>query len=92
MHLAQRRRRRWPSSKICEAYARAVQPARRAIYDQYGERGLKDGVPDGKGGVKGGKYRFNNNPTEIFTAFFARPRLRTSSAMAAARRCPSSTR
>ena len=21
-------------------------------------------------GVKGGKYRFNNNPTEIFTAFF----------------------
>ena len=38
----------------------------RAIYDQYGERGLKEGVPDGKGNVKGGKYRFNNNALEIF--------------------------
>ena len=45
-------------------------PARRAIYDQYGERGLKKGVPDGKGGLKGGKYEFSNNAMEIFVAFF----------------------
>lgn len=57
-------------SKISEAYDVLSNPARRAIYDQYGERGLKEGVPDGKGGVQGGKYRFNNNAVDIFTAFF----------------------
>ena len=33
-------------------------PARRAIYDQYGERGLKEGVPDGqvRCGVPCAKY------------------------------------
>jgi len=57
-------------AKIAEAYEVLSNAARRAIYDQYGERGLKEGVPDGKGGVKGGKYRFNNNSAEIFTTFF----------------------
>jgi len=57
-------------SKISEAYDVLSNPARRAIYDQYGERGLKEGVPDGQGGLKGGKYRFNNNAMEIFAAFF----------------------
>jgi len=57
-------------AKIAEAYDVLSNAARRAIYDQYGERGLKEGVPDGKGGVKGGKYRYNNNAVEIFTAFF----------------------
>ena len=57
-------------SKIAEAYEVLSNPARRAIYDQYGERGLKEGVPDNKGNLKGGKYRFNNNAIDIFTAFF----------------------
>jgi len=57
-------------SEISEAYDVLSNPARRAIYDQYGEKGLKEGVPDGQGGVKGGKYRFNNNALEIFSAFF----------------------
>jgi len=57
-------------SKIAEAYEVLSNPARRAIYDQYGERGLKEGVPDGKGNLSGGKYRFNNNAMEIFASFF----------------------
>ena len=57
-------------SEISEAYDVLSNPARRAIYDQYGEKGLKEGVPDGQGGVKGGKYRYNNNAVEIFSAFF----------------------
>lgn len=57
-------------SEISEAYDVLSNAARRAIYDQYGEAGLKEGVPDGAGGVKGGKYRYNNNALEIFTAFF----------------------
>jgi len=55
---------------ICESYDVLSNPARRAIFDQYGERGLKDGVPDGQGGLKGGIYRYAMNSTEIFTAFF----------------------
>lgn len=55
---------------ISEAYDVLSNKARRAIYDQYGERGLKEGVPDGQGGVVGGKYRYNNNALEIFAAFF----------------------
>jgi len=57
-------------SEISEAYDVLSNPARRAIYDQYGEKGLKEGIPDGHGGLKGGKYRFNNNALEIFSAFF----------------------
>lgn len=57
-------------SKIAEAYEVLSNPARRAIYDQYGERGLKEGVPDGKGNLTGGKYRFNDNAMEIFASFF----------------------
>lgn len=57
-------------SEISEAYDVLSNPARRAIYDQYGQKGLKEGVPDGQGGVKGGKYRFNNNALEIFSTFF----------------------
>jgi len=55
---------------IAEAYEVLSNAARRAIFDQYGEAGLKSGIPDGQGGVKGGKYQFNNNAVEIFSAFF----------------------
>lgn len=55
---------------IAEAYEVLSNPARRAIFDQYGESGLKHGIPDGQGGVKGGKYQFANNAQEIFTTFF----------------------
>lgn len=59
---------------IAEAYEVLSNPARRAIFDQYGESGLKNGIPDGHGGVKGGKYQFNNNALEIFAGFFGTSR------------------
>eukprot|EP00966_Prymnesium_polylepis_P245254 5673523-Prymnesium_polylepis.1 len=73
---------------IAEAYEVLSNSARRAIFDQYGEAGLKNGVPDGSGGVKGGKYQFNNNATEIFTTFFGTSR--RVAAAAAPYRSPSS--
>lgn len=42
---------------------------RRAIFDQYGEKGLKLGTPNGKGGVAGG-YSFKANPEELFQEHF----------------------
>lgn len=51
---------------------------RKAIYDQYGEYGLKEGIPDGKGctylshyfiAFKGG-YRYAGNSHEIYEKFF----------------------
>jgi len=57
-------------AEIAEAYEVLVHPARKAIYDQYGSQGLKHGIPDGFGGVKGGSYRFGNNALEIFAGFF----------------------
>jgi len=49
--------------RVCEAYDVLSNPLYRAIYDQYGSKGLLEGVADGRGGfVKGtGKYKFGNN-------------------------------
>lgn len=46
---------------------------KRALFDQYGERGLKQGVPNGKGGRAGGVgggYSFTANPEELFADHF----------------------
>ena len=42
---------------------------RRAIYDQFGEEGLKGGVPDGTGGFTSG-YTFHGDPFKVFSTFF----------------------
>jgi len=42
---------------------------KRALFDQYGERGLKEGVSNGKGGLSGG-YTFRANPEELFAEHF----------------------
>ena len=42
----------------------------KATYDLLGEQGLKQGVPDGKGGKKGGIYAFEVSPLAIFEKFF----------------------
>lgn len=60
--------------QIAEAYEVLSIAARRAIFDQYGESGLKAGIPDGQGGLKGGKFQFNANALEIFAKFFGTSR------------------
>ena len=54
---------------IGEAYDVLSDQERRAIYDQYGYEGLKEGQPDGEGGFQGG-YSYKQNAQEIFENFF----------------------
>jgi len=56
-------------SEISEAYDVLHDAARKSIYDQYGEDALKEGLPDGKGGLRGG-YKFSGNAFEVFEKFF----------------------
>lgn len=42
---------------------------RRALYDQHGEKGLKEGVSNGAGGVIAG-WAFNKSPDTVFAEFF----------------------
>jgi DnaJ family protein B protein 13 len=55
--------------EISESYWILQNPKLRAIFDQYGEKGLKNGLPNGKGGYVGA-WSYNNNPDEQFAEFF----------------------
>lgn len=55
--------------EISEAYDVLSDSKRRAIYDQFGEEGLKGGVPDGSGGFTSG-YTFHGDPFKVFSTFF----------------------
>lgn len=57
-------------AEIAEAYEVLNDKKTRAVFDQFGEAGLKSGVPDGSGGFSGGGYRFTTNPNTIFEQFF----------------------
>ncbi|XP_073842206.1 dnaJ-like-1 [Musca autumnalis] len=56
--------------EIAEAYEVLSDKKKRDIYDQYGEEGLKGGVP-GAGGMDGGNaYTYHGDPRATFAQFF----------------------
>ena len=54
--------------KLCEAYEVLSDPIKKEIYDIYGQEGLKNGIIDKKGNIKGG-YIYSGNGHEIFGKF-----------------------
>lgn len=55
--------------EIAEAYEVLSDKEKRAIYDQYGEEGLRNGVADGEGGTRGG-FDASVDAAKIFESFF----------------------
>ncbi|GAB6030866.1 hypothetical protein CHUAL_007701 [Chamberlinius hualienensis] len=58
--------------EIAEAFEVLSDKNKREIYDQYGEEGLKGGIPGGAGGPDGGtySYSFHGDPRATFATFF----------------------
>ena len=54
--------------KLCEAYEVLSDPIKKEIYEIYGQEGLKNGIIDKKGNIKGG-YIYSGNGHEIFEKF-----------------------
>lgn len=54
---------------IGEAYTILSDPKLRTIFDQYGAKGLKNGIPNGKGGLVGA-WSYSRDPEEQFSDFF----------------------
>ena len=54
--------------RLCEAYEVLSDPIKKEIYDVYGHEGLKNGIIDKKGKIKGG-YIYSGNGHEIFEKF-----------------------
>jgi len=55
---------------VAEAYDILSNSQRRALYDQFGEEGLKNGVPTTKEGVFTKGYVFHGDPERVFKEFF----------------------
>ena len=59
-------------SLISEAYEVLVDPSKRAVYDQFGEEGLKTGIPHGsiEAGAWTKGFTYHGNPDKTFINFF----------------------
>lgn len=57
------------SRDIAEAYDVLNDPSKRAIYDKFGEEGLKRGIPNEEGGFTEG-YTFHGDVDRVFQEFF----------------------
>mmetsp|Transcript_1270 Transcript_1270/g.2957 ORF Transcript_1270/g.2957 Transcript_1270/m.2957 type:complete len:339 (+) Transcript_1270:224-1240(+) len=57
-------------ARVAEAYDVLSDVKLKATFDLLGEVGLKQGMPDGKGGKRGGIYAFDISPLAIFQKFF----------------------
>jgi len=55
---------------ISEAYEVLNDPERRSIFDQYGEKGLKEGIPNSSTGGRSAPYVFRTNPDDLFSDHF----------------------
>ncbi|EFA03257.1 dnaJ homolog subfamily B member 13 [Tribolium castaneum] len=55
-------------SLICEAYDVLSDPLRRSVFDQYGEEGLKRGVPGPDSFIE--PYRYHGDPMRTYKDFF----------------------
>jgi len=56
--------------QVAEAYDILSHAQRRAVYDQFGEEGLKNGVPTTKEGEFTKGYVFHGDPERVFKEFF----------------------
>jgi len=56
--------------EVSEAFEVLSNHDLRALFDKFGEAGLKEGVPDNSGGYLGGNYAYAQNGDEIFESFF----------------------
>eukprot|EP00873_Tetraselmis_striata_P008228 jgi/Tetstr1/428492/TSEL_018503.t1 len=59
-------------TRVCEAYEVLADPKLKGFYDLFGEDALKFGIPDNKGGTKGGFFTYDPEaaPAETFRKFF----------------------
>lgn len=59
-------------ARVSEAYEVLSDPKLKGFYDLFGEDALKNGIPDNKGGVKGGFFKWDasTGPADVFMRFF----------------------